>query len=153
MIFQDMQTEMKVLTSNDLDTFIALIALFEEVFEMEDFVCPSKIHLSTLLAKEDFRAIVALSEGQVLGGLTLYFLPQYYAHKPLAYLYDLAVKTEFQRQGIGKQLMTFTQQYCKKAGFEEIFVQADKVDVHALNFYRATDPTGEEDVSHFYYRL
>jgi aminoglycoside 3-N-acetyltransferase I len=38
-------------------------------------------------------------------------------------------------------------------GFEEVFVQADKIDTNAVDFYRSTKPTEEEQVLHFYYRL
>jgi aminoglycoside 3-N-acetyltransferase I len=71
----------------------------------------------------------------------------------LAYLYDLAVLPEYQRKGVGKKLINFTNSYCKERGFEEVYVQADKADDYALDFYRSTNPTKEEDVSHFYYKL
>jgi len=88
-----------------------------------------------------------------VGGLTGYRLDPYYSEKPLAYIYDLAVKKERQRQGIGKKLIEEVTQYFANEGFEEVFVQADKEDDYALDFYRSTVPTEEEDVSHFYYRI
>lgn len=88
-----------------------------------------------------------------MGGLTVYILDQYYSKKPLAYIYDLAVLKEFQRKGIGKQLIKHVVEYCAENGFEEAFVQADRADAYALDFYRLTNPTSEQDVVHFNYFL
>jgi aminoglycoside 3-N-acetyltransferase I len=148
-----MNMEIKKLTHQDIDEFIALIRVFEEVFEMENFVMPHQEHLRKVLLKPDFIVFVAIMDDQVIGGLTTYVLEQYYAEKPLAYIYDLAVKANYQRQGIGKQLIAGVTNYCREKGFEEVFVQADKVDDYALDFYRSTGVTAEEQVVHFYYTL
>ena len=54
---------------------------------------------------------------------------------------------------MGKRIVEFTNEYCRKKGFEEVFVQADKVNAYAIDFYRSTKPTDEEQVVHFYYKL
>ena len=143
----------KKLGKEDLEIFQRTIVLFEKVFEMKDFQMPSSNHLSNLLGKEDFMVFAALQGNRVVGGLTAYVLHQYYAEKPLAYIFDLAVAADLQRKGIGKQLIEAFNSYCRKQGFEEVFVQADRDEEHAVNFYRSTSPTNEEDVIHFYYTL
>ncbi|WP_290790795.1 GNAT family N-acetyltransferase [Flavihumibacter sp. UBA7668] len=141
------------LEAGELEEFIQLIRLFEEVFGMKNFSLPSIHHLQDLLKKDGFYAFVAFDEkGQVIGGLTAYQLLQYYSTKPLIYIYDLAVKDTLQRQGIGSALIQTINSYCKSIGAEEVFVQADRVDDYALKFYRKTGGT-EEDVVHFYYPL
>lgn len=145
--------EIKKLSPTDITQFIELIRVFEEVFEMQNFQMPPQTHLEKLLTKPDFMVFVALKDEEVVAGLTIYTLNQYYSTKPLAYIYDLAVKTTLQRQGIGQQLIRATNTHCRELGYEEVFVQADKVDEYALDFYRKTQPTEEEDVSHFYYSL
>ncbi|OJJ18223.1 AAC(3)-I family aminoglycoside 3-N-acetyltransferase [marine bacterium AO1-C] len=145
--------EIKKLALTDISQFVELIKVFEVVFEMKNFQMPPQAHLEKLLAKPDFMVFVAIQDEAVVAGLTIYTLEQYYATKPLAYIYDLAVKTALQRQGIGQQLIKAANAHCKALGYEEIFVQADKVDDYALDFYRKTQPTEEEDVSHFYYTL
>ncbi|MFC7523034.1 GNAT family N-acetyltransferase [Parapedobacter sp. GCM10030251] len=145
--------EIQVVKSDDLETLNQLISVFEEVFEMENFKRPSTGHLMTLLRKETFFAVVAKAGNQVVGGLTVYILDQYYSERPLAYIYDLAVLTAYQRKGIGRNLIEFTTEYGKQRGFEEVFVQADKVDEYAVQFYRSTRATEEEQVIHFYYTL
>lgn len=145
--------EIKKLKNNDVDLFVNLIRLFEDVFEMKPFSLPNKDYLQELLLKPDFFVFVAITDNTVVGGLTAYTLPQYYATRPLAYIYDLAVLRNFQRQGIGKKLISATHAFCQKEGYEEVFVQADKVDDYALDFYRSTNPTAEEEVVHYYYKL
>lgn len=98
-------------------------------------------------------AVTAKCEQKVIAGLTVYVLDQYYSEKPLAYIYDLAVLNEYQRMGVGRKLIAFIRELCRQKGFEEVFVQADKVDDYAIDFYRSTQPTDEEQVVHFYYKL
>ena len=148
-----MKVSIHKLTIGELNLFKKLISVFEEVFEMENFSIPSDEHLRKLLAKQDFMVFVASYEKKIIGGLTVYTLEQYYGPKPIAYIYDLAIAIAFQRKGIGRQLIDAVNTYCKEQGFEEVFVQADKIDDYAIDFYRKTRPTKEEDVSHFYYTL
>jgi len=148
-----MELEIKKLDDKNIDEFINLIRVFEDVFEMKNFSMPDTKHLLHILQKKDFMVFVAVKENQLIGGLTAYTLEQYYSKKPLAYIYDLAVLTKYQRQGIGKKLIAAINNYCATQGYEEVFVQADKVDDYAIDFYRKTSITAEEDVIHFYYKL
>ena len=145
--------DIEVVVENDLTKFIHLIHLFERVFEMKNFTLPKAEHLQKLLERNDFFVFVALLNNRVVGGMTTYVLDQYYSEKPLAYIYDLAVETEFQRKGIGRKLIAEANKFFRERGFEEVFVQADKVDEYAVDFYRSTRPDDEEQVVHFYYNL
>lgn len=148
-----MTTKIKKLNALDLQEFVQLIQVFEDVFEMKNFMMPNEKHLQNLLAQENFMAFVALDENsKVVAGLTAYTLTQYYATKPLVYIFDLAVTKSRQRNGIGKALIAEINRYCKDSGMEEVFVQADAVDDYAVEFYRATGGI-PESVFHFYYPL
>lgn len=147
-----MDITIKKLGEHDINQFSKLIRLFEDVFEMENFSMPPQKHLQALLKNDSFFVFVALANNLVIGGLTSYTLQQYYSESPLVYIYDLAVKRELQRQGIGKKLISAITNYCKEAGMEEVFVQADEADDYALDFYRSTG-AAEEKVVHFYYPL
>jgi ribosomal protein S18 acetylase RimI-like enzyme len=147
-----MEIEIIKLSHKDIDKFAALICLFEEVFEMTDLTIPQEKHLQQLLAKEDFFVFVAVADSKVVGGLTAYSLQQYYSVLPLIFIYDLAVKTAIQRQGVGKLLISNLTNYCKDNGYEEMFVLADEVDDHAIEFYRSTGAT-EGRVVNFNYTL
>lgn len=149
-----MNIKVKKLDTTELTDFVALIKIFENVFEMRNLKIPPEKHLRDLLADEKFMVFVALDEDlNVVGGLTAYVLVQYYSTRPLVYIYDLAIRADLQRKGIGKKLVTSIKNYCAATGMEEVFVQADKVDDYALDFYRKNNPTAEEDVSHFYFTL
>lgn len=147
-----MTTEIKKLNKLDLGEFIQLIRVFEDVFEMKDFKIPSEKYLLNQLENKDFMVFVAISGHQVLGGLTAYILRQYYTESPQVYIYDLAVKTDYQRKGIGKNLISGIIDYCRGEKMDEIFVQADLEDGYAIDFYRATGGKAEE-VIHFSYPL
>jgi aminoglycoside 3-N-acetyltransferase I len=147
-----MRVEIKKLGKEEIDRFMELIRLFEDVFEMKNFKMPDKGHLEQLLKKDSFFVFVALINNKIAGGLTSYTFEQYYSPLPLVYIYDLAVKVQFQRKGIGKMLISGITDYCKKIGVEEVFVQADEVDGYALDFYHSTGATAEK-VVHFYYSL
>lgn len=142
----------RVLTPGELPQFQSLLRLFERVFEMKDFIPPPDEHLRSVLSDDGFIAMVAEEEGAVVGGLTAYILRQYYMTRPIAYVYDLAVETARQRQGIGLRLMAELREHCRARGYDEVFVQADNVDEHALRFYRKSGAS-EEAVTHFTYSL
>ncbi len=145
--------EIKLLETHDVPLFTALIYLFEKEFEMRDFQIPNQEHLSKLLQNEDFKVFVAIEDGQVVGGITLYVLAQYYSIRPQAYIYDLAVASTSQRKGIGTKLVEAVLAFGKNHNFEEVYVQADRVDDHAVAFYNSIPGALEEDVIHFSYRL
>lgn len=147
-----MNTEIKKLEPKDLHQFKELIRVFEDVFEMENLELPDDGYLQQLLEKKDFFVFTASVNNEVVGGLTSYTLPQYYSKHSLAYIYDLAVKTAFQRQGIGKLLIGAINDYCKKAGAEKVFVQADDTDDYALEFYHSSGAERGKAVN-FYYHL
>lgn len=149
----EVPVKIKRLEERNLTEFVELVKLFEDVFEMKDFSIPDSNHLQNLLSHNNFDIFVALLDNKVVGGLTTYVLEQYYSEKPLAYIYDLAVDTNLQRHGIGKKLIAETNKFYKEKGFEEVFVQADKVDDYAIDFYRKTNPSEEEQVVHFCYTL
>jgi aminoglycoside 3-N-acetyltransferase I len=107
------------------------------VFELKPKSVPPA-YLQELLNKDHFFVFVALDGTDVVGGLTAYALQQYVSVQPLMYVYDLAVKTEYQRLGIGKRLMGAIRHYSKEAGYEEVFVQAYAEEEQAVNFYHSS---------------
>jgi ribosomal protein S18 acetylase RimI-like enzyme len=147
-----MKIEYKKLESQNLDYLINLIKVYKEVFEMEDFVLPDAQYLQSLLEKENVIFYAAMFDKKVVGGLTAHVLPSTYFPSSEVYIYDLAVQTEFQRKGIGRQLINSLKEYCANLRLKEVFVQADLEDQHALDFYRATGGIAE-NVIHFSYAL
>ena len=147
-----MEVQIEKLSSGDINKFQEVIEVFEDVFEMENFVMPEKSYLQQLLERDDFFVCAAVINSRVVGGLTSYLLRQYYSLLPLIYIYDLGVLSQFQRQGIGRQLITATLSYGKEIGAEEVFVQADEDDDIAQLFYKSTGGIAQK-ATHFCYPL
>jgi len=140
----------KQLTAADLTQFKQMLLLFANVFEMHDHKMPGEGHLKKLLNNENFIVYIALHENEMIGGLTAHVLPSCYAESSEVYIYDLAVKTSFQRKGAGKKLLQVLTEYCGKNNCKGFFVQADEADTHALEFYRSTGGS-PKNVVHFNY--
>ncbi len=149
-----MNYDIKLLRDTELDEFIELLHVFEEVFDLKKLPLPSREHLQKVMEFPGFFSmVVAVEDHKVIGGLTAYTFEQYHSTQPIAYIYDLAVLARHQRKGIGKSLINAFNEHCKSLGYQEVFVQAEKEDIHAVDFYRQTPITEEEDVAHFYYTL
>ena len=146
-----MEIEIIKLDTNEIENFSDLVKVFKEVFEWENFSIPNKSHLQKTLNNVNFLALVAKQDKKIVGGLTAYILDSYETEKSSVYLYDLAVLSNLQRKGIGTLLIETLTNYCKKNGYKEVFVQAEKEDVHAINFYRKTSAGYEMNATHFTY--
>ena len=142
--------EIKRLNESDLPFFKSLIDLFNLVFEENRSNIGSDAALTGLLGKPHFIAMAALVEQKVVGGLTAYELPMYYADHSEVFVYDLAVKPEYQRMGVGKELIRSLQAECSRRGVREFFVLAHEEDEHAIKFYHSTGGKSERVVNFLY---
>ena len=150
MNFDVEKLEVRQLTQADLTGFSLLIRLFNTVFEADEAAIGSETTLSKLLSNNNFIAIAAFYENELVGGLTAYELPMYYSDISEIFLYDLAVKSAYQRKGIGKSLIRYVRNYCTNYGINEFFVLAHAEDEHAVEFYRATGGKSEEVINFLY---
>lgn len=141
--------QFKRLVSSDLGAFKSLVEMFNTVFEEEQNI-GSDAHLMKLLGNNSFIAIAAVSENEVLGGLTAYELPMIYSDASEIILYDMAVRDEYQRMGIGKGLIQSLKEYCMKNNIETFFVMAHEEDIHAVEFYHATGGKSEKVLNFLY---
>jgi len=139
-----MNEQIKRLEVDDIEKFMELVCLFEEVFEMKDFVIPPKEHLQNLLAQKSFLVFAALQDDKVIGGITAYSMTQYYSACDAVFIYDVAVAKNMQRRGIGKKLIAELNSHCKQAGAEVTFLEADEPDEYAIEFYRSTGAVQEK---------
>ena len=128
--------QIRRLRVGDRDLARHLFAVMAEVFE-EPSERLSDSYLDALLGRESFWAIVALSGDEVVGGLTAHTLPMTRTESAEVFIYDVAVRAERQRRGIGRQLVTELCAAATAAGFGDVFVPVDSTDGHALDFYRA----------------
>jgi aminoglycoside 3-N-acetyltransferase I len=142
--------EVRKLTQEDLSVFKLLIHIFNLVFEEDEAAIGSEAHLFNLLGNNHFVAMAAFYQDEIVGGLTAYELPMYSSDTSEIFLYDLAVKPEYQRKGIGKRLILHLKEYCLETGIHEFFVLAHEEDIHALEFYRSTGGKSEKVVNFLY---
>ena len=115
-----------------LDTFAMMASVFDE--EATD---PGGTYVAGLLARPAFWAMAALDGNEVVGGLTAHALPMTRSPEAELFIYDLAVRTDRQRRGIGRALVLATLERAKADGLRVAFVPADDEDAHAIEFYRA----------------
>jgi aminoglycoside 3-N-acetyltransferase I len=146
------EPKIKRLSGKDLRLFMKLVELFQDVFNMKNPQIPKKLYLHELLEKPSFLAYVIILKNEVIGGLTAYELANYYAENSELFIYDIAIKAEFQRKGLGKMLISSLKKDCNQNGIQEIFVAANIEDKHALDFYHSTGGR-PENVVHFNYKL
>ncbi len=144
------EIKIKVLSKDDLVSFRELITLFQEVFDHSDDDLPTNGYLTELLLKSDFVVLVAIYDQQIVGGLTAYEIRKYHKEATELFIYDIAVKREFQRKGIGKALLSKLKSLSSERGIDEMFVAAHADDVQALQFYKGTGGE-QEKVVHFNY--
>jgi aminoglycoside 3-N-acetyltransferase I len=124
-----------------------LFTLMAQVFEE---VCAplSDAYLNTLLQRQDFWVLAAFADDALAGGLTAHVLPMSRSQSRELFLYDIAVRADVRRHGIGARLVAALREQGAQAGIATVFVAADEEDTHALNFYRALG--GQESVVRHY---
>lgn len=124
------------LTSGDRELARELFALMANIFgeEREQL---SDGYLDGLLSREDFWAIAAFAEDEIIGGVTAHTLPMTRKESSEVFIYDIAVREDHRRKGVGRRLIQALREGAAALGVQEVFVAADNEDQHALDFYRA----------------
>ena len=124
------------LSAEDIDRGRELFLLLADVFETDSRPLSSE-YLARLLARPDFWALAASIDGRTVGGLTAHTLPLTRNEESEIFIYDIAVLPHYQRQGIGRELVTAIRTQASAAGIAVVWVPAGNEDTHALDFYQA----------------
>lgn len=124
----------------DRTTAKALFTTMAAVFE-ENRAELSDAYVDALLAREDLWVLAATVGTDIVAGLTAHTLPMTRSESREIFIYDLAVRADHQRRGIGRLLIAHLRRIAAEAGIDDIFVPADDEDTHALEFYRALGGT------------
>ena len=138
------------LTSGDHALMDALLTTFAQAFnepETYEGKRPSSSYLRKLLGSDYFIAIVALQNGEVVGGLAAYELQKFEQERSEIYIYDLAVSEANRREGVATALIQDLKKLARERAAYVIFVQADLVDEPAIALYSRMGV--REDVLHF----
>ncbi len=124
------------LTSSDTALAKALFTLLAAVFEEREGELGDE-YVAGLLARPEFWAIAAIDGDEVVGGITAHTLPMTRKQGSEIFIYDIAVRPDRQRRGIGRDLVACLREAAAAEGIGTVFVPADDEDEHALLFYRA----------------
>lgn len=140
------------LTATDMPLMAGLLTAFGEAFnDRETYLSkqPSEDYLSQLLGGDDFIALAALGNEQVVGGLTAYELKKFEQARSEIFIYDLAVLSAHRRQGVATALIEAVKKIAITRGAYVIFVQADtdSEDEPAIALYSKLGT--REEVLHF----
>ena len=114
------------------ELFLTMAAVFAEPCEPLD-----DDYLDRLLGRANFWAMAAFIGDDLAGGLTAHTLPMTTSPSSTIFIYDIAVRAEHQRQGVGRELIAVLRKAAIADGIRDVFVPADNDDTHALEFYRA----------------
>lgn len=132
-----MTLRVRRLTPADRDLARRVFAMMVETFGEEPRPL-GEAYLDLILSRPDFWALAALDGDVIVGGLTAHTLPMTRAEESEIFIYDLAVRPDRQRRGVGRLLIAALRDEAAAAGVSNVFVPADDEDDHAIEFYRAT---------------
>lgn len=120
------------------DTAVAreMFRVMGEVFE-EATAPLTDEYVNALLRREDLWVMAAWVGDDVAGGATGHVLPMTRSQTSELLVYDIAVRADLQRRGIGRRLLAALLQAAADAGIDSSWVPADNEDTHALDFYRS----------------
>lgn len=123
-----MEVKIRQLTPDDVELMYAMLTTFGKAFnDMETYTekCPSASYLQRMLGGDSFIALVALNDGDVVGGIAAYELKKFEQERSEIYIYDLAVSSPHRRQGMATALIEELKTIAAARGAYVIFVQAD----------------------------
>jgi aminoglycoside 3-N-acetyltransferase I len=133
---EEMEIKVKRLTSSDREVAQELLATMGEIFG-EEVVPLNDYYVDQLLRRNEFWALAAIVDDVVVGGITAHVLPMTRTETSELFVYDIAVRDQYQRMGIGSRLFNALRAEASAAGGYSVFVAEDDDDAHALDFYRA----------------
>ena len=116
------------------DTFAMMAVVFEDL-DHRPLHAP---YLARLLTRPDLWLYAAVAEGRPIGGLTAHALPMTRTESTELLMYDLAIRSDWQRRGVGRAMIARLLKDGAAAGVSEMWVPADDEDAQALEFYRRT---------------
>jgi aminoglycoside 3-N-acetyltransferase I len=134
-VWQPMNIVIERLGSSDRSEARRLFSMLAEAFdEKRDLL--SDAYLYQLLCREDFWALAAFVGDDIVGGVTAHTLPMTRQESSEMFVFDIAVRSDHRRKGIGRRLLESLSKRASESGIRELFLAADNADEHALEFYR-----------------
>lgn len=122
------------LGAGDVARARAAFVMMHDVFEADPEPL-SDDYLAGLLGDPRFWAIVASDGESPVGCITAHELAMTRHERTELFVYDLAVRVDHQRRGVGRRLVQTLVASAAEHGIDVVFVPADDEDAHALAFY------------------
>lgn len=139
-----------ILSPADIPLMRGMLETFANAFEDQKTYLdrqPSDAYLHDLLSKPHVVAICATMNEAVVGGLVAYQLDKFEQDRREFYIYDLAVRSDFRRQGIATAMIDTLRDETLRRDAYVIFVQADLDDAPAIALY---DKIGAKETAHHF---
>ena len=124
------------LATGDRDLARATFTMIAAVFDEPRRPLPDD-YVDALLARDDFWVLAAVEDDEPVGGITGHVLPMTRSPSRELFVYDVAVREDRQRRGIGRAMLVELCAQAGKVGIASVFVAVADEDVHAMDFYRA----------------
>lgn len=124
------------LGADDVERARNVFAMMDRVFEADSDELTDS-YLADLLGRRSFWALAAFDGDEAVGGITAHDIPMTRHERSELFIYDLAVRDDRQREGIGRRLLAELLADARTCGIDVVFVPADNDDLHALDFYEA----------------
>ncbi len=80
-------------------------------------------------------SIAASDQDDYLGHCWLGVQNDFFTNAPIAWIFDISVRPEYRRKGIGKELLADCFAFCKRSGFASVGLQVMTQNRNALDFY------------------
>ena len=142
--------EIRRLERGDLAALRQANALFAEVFDDPDSYSarpPDDAYLQRLLTRDEFIVLATWEGATMIGALAAYELVKFEQQRSELYIYDLAVRAAWRRQGVATALIDALKPIAADRGAWVIYVQADPPDAPAVALYEKLGT--REEVFHF----
>jgi GNAT superfamily N-acetyltransferase len=125
----------------ELEDIPSILSLYAEIdFPGEESLSPEKARYRFLRIQSypDYNIYVAVHEGQVVGTFALLIMDNL-AHSGAssAVIEDVVVGKDWQRHGIGKQMMDYAMRRCRKAECYKLMFSSNATRKDAHKFYEA----------------
>lgn len=148
-----MHFTIKKLEPGDTELFKQLSWFYQVDDEVAEPVLPSDEYLRKLLLKDDFHVLVAVVNGQLIGGVTGFELPMYKQEINEMFLYEIAVEPEYRKMGVARALIEELKNTCREKGIKEMYVGTETDNIPAMKLYKATGGVADEKIAWFVYKV
>jgi ribosomal protein S18 acetylase RimI-like enzyme len=146
-----MNFEIKKLSINESALARQLVEMFGFEDEAGNRQFSSEEYLRKLLKRDDFHVIIALENGELIGGLTAYEMQMFKSETAEMFLYEIEVAESHRQKGIGKALVESLKQICVEKSIAIMFVGTEKDNFPARKLYTSTGGDADEDSVWFNY--